>query len=150
MDLNRLARWMDERGLGAGPICSPILLTGGTQNILLKFTRSNREYVLRRPPRHLRANSNETMRREARILSALAGTDVPHPALIACHPDGDVLGAAFLLMAAVDGFNATVGLPPLHAATPQLRYAMGLALIDGLAALARVYFLLVGLSDTGR
>jgi aminoglycoside phosphotransferase (APT) family kinase protein len=150
VDLNRLARWMDERGLGAGPICSPILLTGGTQNILLKFTRSNREYVLRRPPRHLRANSNETMRREARILSALAGTDVPHPALIASHPDDDILGAAFFLMAAVDGFNATVALPPLHAAKPELRYAMGLALVDGLAALTRVDFRLVGLSDTGR
>jgi aminoglycoside phosphotransferase (APT) family kinase protein len=150
VDLARLTRWMDERCLGSGPIGSPTLLAGGTQNILLKFIRADREYVLRRPPRHLRANSNETMRREARILGALAGTDVPHPQLIAVHPHDDVLGAAFFLMAAVTGFNATVGLPPLHAATPELRYAMGLSLIDGLAALERVDFRAVGLSDTGR
>lgn len=150
IDLGRLTRWMDDRRLGSGPITSPILLTGGTQNILLKFGRADQEYVLRRPPRHPRVNSNETMRREAKILGALAGTDVPHPTLIAFHPDNDVLGAAFFIMAAVEGFNATVGLPPLHAGKPELRYAMGLALVDGLAALERVDFRAVGLTDTGK
>ena len=92
--LQVLIRWMDERGLGTGPIEDPHLLTGGTQNILLRFERAGRGYVLRRPPKHLRANSNETMRREARVLAALAGTDVRHPALIAACPDEAVLGGA--------------------------------------------------------
>src|SRR4051812_33151981 len=73
--LPALAAWMDEKGLGEGPIAHARQLAGGTQNILLRFTRAGREYVLRRPPKHLRANSNETMRREARVLAALRGTD---------------------------------------------------------------------------
>src|SRR5215469_14111531 len=91
--LGALGAWMDAKGLPTGPIEAPRLLTGGTQNILLRFGRGGREYVLRRPPKHLRANSNETMRREARVLAALAGTDVRHPALIAASPEEDVLGA---------------------------------------------------------
>ena len=56
--LDRLAAWMDAQGLGQGPIQAPRLLGGGTQNILLRFERAGRPYVLRRPPKHLRANSN--------------------------------------------------------------------------------------------
>ena len=41
-------------------------------------------------------NGNETVRREAKILAALATTDVPHPKLIAACPSEDILGAAFL------------------------------------------------------
>src|SRR4051794_2224373 len=102
---------MDRNGLGAGPIVDARIITGGTQNILLRFSRSDREYVFRRPPPHKRSNSDETMRREARILAALRGTDVVHPALIAAEPDESVLGAAFYLMEAVNGFNASLGLP---------------------------------------
>ena len=127
VDLDILTRWMDEQGLGSGPITDDALLAGGTQNILLKFTRAGRGYVLRRPPPHLRANSNETMRREARVLAALAGSDVPHPGLIAACPDETVLGAAFHLMEPIEGFNPTTGLPPLHAGSETIRHRMGLA-----------------------
>ena len=58
-------------------------------------------------------NGNETMRREARILAALAGTAAPHPALIAACPSEAVLGSAFYLMEPIDGFNATVAMPAL-------------------------------------
>ena len=138
VDLERLASWMDTHRLGEGDIFSPVLLTGGTQNVLLKFHRGDRDYVLRRPPLHPRGDGNETMRREARILAALARTDVPHPALIAAASDEQVLGAAFLLMEPVHGFNATIELPALHAGDPAMRHDMGLALVDGIKALARV------------
>ncbi len=60
--LDALSAWMDGEGLGDGPIKHPVLMAGGTQNILLRFERAGRTFVLRRPPKHLRANSNETMR----------------------------------------------------------------------------------------
>src|SRR3989338_5469016 len=116
---------MDGQGLGSGPLEDAVLLAGGTQNILLKFSRSGRSYVLRRPPPHLRANSNETMRREARVLAALAGSDVPPPGPIAACPDETVLGAAFYLMEPIEGFNQTTGLPPLHAGSAAIRHRMG-------------------------
>jgi len=150
VDLERVASWMDERGLGSGPITDVELIAGGTQNVLLRFRRGDREFVLRRPPQHKRANSDETMRREARVLAALAGTDVPHPALIAAEPGLDVIGAAFYLMEPVDGFNATLGLPEPHASDVAMQRDMGLSMADAIAALARIDVKARGLWDLGK
>lgn len=150
VDLDALARWMDGRGLGAGPIGDVERLGGGTQNVLLRFTRAGRAYVLRRPPEHKRKNSDETMRREARVLAALAGSAVPHPALIAAESTIDVLGAAFYLMEPVEGFHAPSGLPEPHRSDPALRHGMGLAMVDGIVALGAVDHEAVGLADFGR
>jgi len=150
VDLERVAAWMDERGLGAGPITDVELIAGGTQNVLLRFWRGDRQFVLRRPPPHKRANSDETMRREARVLGALAGTDVPHPGLIAAEPGLDVIGAAFYLMEPVDGFNATLGLPEPHASDVAMQREMGLSMADAIGALARVDLAAAGLSDLGK
>lgn len=150
VDLAALEAWMDGQGLGSGPLEDVERLTGGTQNILLRFGRAGRGYILRRPPPVLRGNSNETMRREARVLAALAGTDVPHPGLIAACPDEDVIGAAFYLMEPIDGFNATQGLPALHAGDAAIRHRMGLAMVDAIAALSQVDYRAVGLEGFGK
>ena len=120
-DPERLLGWMDSQGLGEGPLENVQTLTGGTQNLLLKFERAGRGYVLRRPPLHPRMDGNATMQREMRALGALAGTDVPHPGLIAGCQDASVIGCMFYLMEPIDGFNATVGMPPLHAGNPAVR-----------------------------
>ena len=150
VSIDSLIAWMDGQGLGIGPIVDVRVLAGGTQNVLLRFTRAGCDYVLRRPPLHPRANSNETMRREARVLRALAATDVPHPALIAVCGDETVLGAAFYLMAPVEGFNPVGQLPEPHAGSRAMRHAMGLALVDGIAALGRVDYRAVGLEGFGK
>lgn len=149
-DLASLGAWMAQQGLGEGPLLDVRTLAGGTQNILLRFSLGGREFVFRRPPEHPRANSNETMRREARVLAALAGTDVPHPRLIAACDDESVLGVAFYLMEPVDGFNPVGQLPEPHASSPEIQYAMGMALIDGIAALGRVDYRAVGLEGFGK
>ncbi|CAN7772311.1 phosphotransferase family protein [Variovorax sp. LjRoot84] len=150
VDVQRLAQWMDAQGLGEGAIVAPTVLAGGTQNLLLRFSRSGDDYVLRRPPLHPRADGNATMRREIRVLGALADSEVPHPRLIAGCTDTEVLGAAFYLMEPVEGFNACAGMPVLHARDPALRHAMGLAIADGAAALGRLVPSTIGLSDLGR
>ena len=151
VDLDVVARWMDSQDLPPGPIERPELLPGGTQNVLLRFGRGGVGYVLRRGPIHLRPRSNDAIRREMQVLAALAGTDVPHPRLIASCPDETVLeGAAFYLMEPVDGFNPTVGLPPLHARDADVRHAMGLSAVDAIAALGAVDHIRVGLGDVGR
>lgn len=150
VDLDALRHWMDTQSLGTGDITDAAVLEGGTQNILVKFTRDGRAYVLRRPPLHKRKNSDETMRREAKVLAAIADTDVPHPRFIAGEADTEVLGASFYLMEPIDGFNAAGGLPEPHASDPALMRAMGEALVDGAAALARVDHQAVGLGDFGK
>ncbi len=92
VDLDAVVRWMDRAQLGSGPLRDIELLAGGTQNILVRFERSGERFVLRRPPLHLRSASNDVLRREARLLSALNDTPVAAPRLRLADPDGEVLG----------------------------------------------------------
>ncbi len=150
VDLGALAGWMDARGLESGPLLDVAPIAGGTQNVLLRFTRGSRDFVFRRPPPHKRKNSDEAMRREARILAALAGTDVPHPALIAACNETETLGATFYLMEPVDGFNATLELPEPHASDLAMQHAMGFGMADGLLALAAINPEARGIADLGK
>jgi aminoglycoside phosphotransferase (APT) family kinase protein len=149
-DLARLCEWMDLEGLPAGTIEDLRPLPGGTQNIMLSFSRGGLRCVLRRPPRNKRAHSDRTMLREARILEGLAGTAVPHARLIACCQDPQVLGAVFYLMEPIEGFNATNGLPPRYRDDEQLRHRMGFGMIEALVTLGEVDYRRQGLADLGQ
>ena len=150
VDLNALTDWMDTQQLGNGAITNTNLLTGGTQNILMQFDRAGRSYVLRRPPIHVRKYSNKTMQREATVLSALTGSDVPHPGFIASCDDTEVLGASFYLMEPVRGFNMLNGLPDLHKSSESIQHRMGLSHMEALTALGEVDYKAVGLEDFGK
>jgi len=150
IDQIQLERWMDANGIGKGPITGLTQLAGGTQNIIAKFERSGEAFVLRRPSVTPRAKANEVMAREARVLAALAGTNVPHPRFIAVCHDPDVLGATFYLMEAVDGFNAVTGLPDLHRSSQQIRREMGFAMMDAAAELGSLDHEALGLGDFGK
>jgi aminoglycoside phosphotransferase (APT) family kinase protein len=151
LDLSAVAAWMSGEGLGAGPIEDVRVIVGGTQNVMLRFSRAGRDYVLRRGPQHLRPVSNSVILRETRVLRALAGTDVPHPALIAVCEDVSILGdAVFYLMEPVEGFNAGSEMPEPHASTAAVRHEMGLSMADAVARLGAVDHVSVGLADFGK
>lgn len=151
VDFARLADWMDEQRLGEGPIEEVEALIGGTQNVMLRFRRGGRAYVLRRGPRHLRPRSNDVMRREGSVLAALGKTAVPHPRFIAgCFDETVMNGAVFYLMEPVDGFNPTTGLPGRYATDASWRHAMGLDAAAALATLGAVDFVASGLADLGK
>jgi len=149
VDMAAVGRWMDAAGLGAGPLADVELMAGGTQNVLVRFRRGDREYVLRRPPPHKRPNSDETMRREARVLAGLAGSDVPHPRLVAACDDLGVIGAVFYLMEPVDGVTPTVTRPAFLDNGANQR-AMAMAVVDALAAIGRIDIVATGLAGLGR
>ena len=150
VDLDRVLVWMDDCGLGHGPFTAVNQLVGGTQNILVQLTRAESTVVLRRGPLHLRPASNDVLRREARLLGALNNTDVKAPRLLAADLDGEVLGVVSYLMTAIDGLNAAGGLPSAWPDTDGVRHRMGLSAIEGLAALANVDHVALGLSDYGK
>jgi aminoglycoside phosphotransferase (APT) family kinase protein len=147
-----LARWMDARRLpGTGaPIEDVTRLSGGAANVIFRLRRGAHAFVLRRPPRHPRPNSMETMLREARVLGALRDTGVPHPRLVAACADPDVIGATFYLMEPVDGFTPMGALPEPFASDPSARRAMGFELVDAIAKLAQVDYRAVGLEGFGK
>lgn len=150
VDLTVVRDWMDAQGLGAGDLTAASPIGGGTQNIMIGFERSGVRYVLRRGPKHLRPQSNRVIAREMTLLGALSGNPVPHPTFVAGTEDTEILGAAFYLMHAVEGYNAAEGLTPAHAANPATRHRMGVAMVDALTALGRVDPAEIGLADFGR
>ncbi len=157
-DFDGLLRWDDlqqwivaESAIpGRGPVTSVRRLTGGSQNNVFWCARDGGEFVLRRPPKHLRANSDETMRREARVLAALGGSAVPHPTLYAVCDDTAVIGTCFYVMAAIDGYSPLIGAQGRYATDPAWQRAVALDLVDAAAALGAVDIHTVGLGDFGK
>jgi len=150
VDLDALAKWMDEQKLAKGEITEVEQLMGGTQNVLVKFSRGGQTFVLRRPPAHPRKYSNDTMRREARVLAAIADSNVPHPKLIASCSEEDVLGVSFYLMEAVNGYNVAHGLNEYHSENESARARMGLAMVEAISELANLDYEKLGLGDFGK
>lgn len=149
VDWTVLESWLKDKGIAAGAIEDVAPIGGGTQNLMFSFVCDGKRFVLRRGPVHLRSTTNEAMRREAKVLAALADTPVPKPRLVAAETDETVLGAVFYLMEPVEGFNASVGLPELHGADEDIRRQMGFKVVDALAALGSVEPSEVGLDDFG-
>lgn len=151
IDLAGIERWLTDNGvLQSAGLESLQQLAGGTQNIVLRFSNSGRDFVLRHPPVKPRANSNTLLEREVRVLGALAGTGVPHPEVVGACLDPSVVGGVFYVMEAVDGFNPTLTMPTQAASTPAIRHRMGLEMIDGLVALAEIDPAARGLADFGK
>jgi aminoglycoside phosphotransferase (APT) family kinase protein len=152
IDLEVVDRWMTAQGVPGLGMSDVEVLTGGTQNVLVRFTRGDKTYVLRRPPRHLRPKSNQSLGREVRFLRALQDTAVPTPALIAACEDATVLadGASFYVMENIDGVNPTFTLSPVQAAQTTVRHEMCLNTARVLATLGDVDYRGLGLADLGR
>lgn len=148
VDLAAVAGWAAGQGLADGPLEDVRRIGGGTQNIVLRMRWAGRDLVLRRPPQHPRAGSNAALRREMLVLAALAGTDVPHPALVAGCADESVLGGVvFYLMEAVDGINP--GEEP-HPGDDAARHGAALDVAAALARLGAVDHVALGLGHVGR
>lgn len=145
-----LEHWMRDRGIELFDGPREIqLLRGGTQNVLISFMLGDRRIILRRPSAFPTDQSNRAMLREAQILGALEGTEVPHPTLIAACSDREVIGANFYLMDHVPGVNVTTDLS-VDFQSSSSQHGLGLALVDGILTLSNVDPARVGLSDFGR
>jgi aminoglycoside phosphotransferase (APT) family kinase protein len=76
---------------------------GGQSNPTYRLTTPSARFVLRRkPPGDILKGAHDVLR-EARVLAALAPTDVPVPRVLAICADEAVLGSAFFVMEMVDG-----------------------------------------------
>jgi aminoglycoside phosphotransferase (APT) family kinase protein len=151
LNWDTLQPWFEAQDLpGSGPITAAEALPGGSQNSVFLLRRGAESFVLRRPPKHPRANSDATMLREARLLRALANTSVPHPACLAVCADTAVTGVCFYLMTPLEGFTAKGALPGNYAREPVWRRSMGEQLVRAAAALSQVDYLALGLGDFGK
>jgi len=150
-DVEALDEWIGGRLPGHG---SPLQATRmgegtGEANALYWLRRSGHVWVLRRPPAVLNAPGASDMHREWRILTALDGSAVPHPAPLLLGPQDGPLGTPFLIMARVDGFTPVGRLPAPYDTAPGRR-DLGFALVDALAELAALPWRARGLDGLGR
>jgi aminoglycoside phosphotransferase (APT) family kinase protein len=132
-----LQRWVRAQGIGS-TVSDVVPLTGGSQNIVVRLRVDGRRMVLRRPPKHPRPTSDDTMLREIGVLRTLAGTPVPHPGFIAGCDDRGVLGVVFYLMEEVDGFNPGNEMAEAYVRDAAMRHRVGLSYAGSLARLGNV------------
>jgi aminoglycoside phosphotransferase (APT) family kinase protein len=130
------------------------LIHGGTSNVIVSLNRGGDTMILRRPPAVPPPNSEKSVLREARVLSALNGTPVPHPHCFGSCEDPAVIGAPFYVMELVPGWAAELSERHIYHRAPFDRapyeYGIAYAMVDGLVALANVDYLAVGLNGFGR
>ena len=155
-----LTAWLDAHvpQLGDGPLKTE-LLSGGTSNVVLTLQRSGGDrggpsMVLRRPPAVPPPGAEKGVLREARVLTALKGSDVPHPACHGSCDDPSVIGAPFYVMEKVNGWAPNLRDESIHNEPPfdRMPYTYGIpfAIVDGLVALANLDYRAVGLGDYGK
>jgi aminoglycoside phosphotransferase (APT) family kinase protein len=152
VDTERLDAWIGDRLGGSGePLTAERLGTAtGIANALYLVRRSGHAWVLRMSPEVKNDPSASDTLREWRILTALDGTPVPHPAPRLLCEDVSVLGAPFMLMDLVDGFTPGFELPAPFAEDPSLRFELGMAYVDGCAVLSQVDWRSRGLVGLGK
>ena len=102
--LEPVARFLDESGIGSGPITARRIGEGGGSNFSYLLERDGARLVLRRPPRPPLPPSAHDMVREARLQLALAPHGIRLPKIRAVCEDESVLGVPFYVMDFIDGY----------------------------------------------
>jgi aminoglycoside phosphotransferase (APT) family kinase protein len=146
--LDALGAFLAERGL-CDPTVTAAAIGDGHSNLTFLVSDSNSRVVVRRPPPPPLPPGAHDVLREARLLTALAETDVPTPRVLATAPAGELLDVPVFVMEFVDGTVITESTPAPRDDV-QLRRRIGESLIDTLAALHTVAWREVGLVDFGK
>ncbi|HEX5066367.1 MAG TPA: phosphotransferase family protein [Myxococcota bacterium] len=147
---DRVTRFLLERVPGATPPVEFALISGGRSNLTYRVRAGARTYALRRPPLgHVIATAHD-MKREFRVLAALADTAVPVPRPLALCEDASVNDAPFYVMEFRDGVVLQDRVPEGFLRGPHDGRRISQALVDTLATLHAVDYRAVGLADFGR
>jgi len=150
-----LTEWLDANipDLGSAPL-ERTLLHGGTSNVVFTLNRGGKDMVLRRPPAVPPPGAEKGVLREARVLTALNQTEVPHPVCYGSCEDPDVIGMPFYVMEKVDGWAPNLRGEKIYNEPPfdkmPYEYGIAFAIVGGLTLLANVDYKAVGLDDFGK
>lgn len=146
--LDRVCAFLDEQGLGSGPLAWQ-RIGDGQSNITYLMQRGDRRFVLRRGPRPPLPRSTHDMMREARVQQGLAVVGAPVPKILAVCEDDSVLGVPFYVMEYLEG-EIVLDRAPDSLDSPAERRALSEALVDALVDLHGVDLERAGLANFGR
>lgn len=148
LDLERLGRYLAAHVSTFHGLRGAYRFVGGNSNPIWRIEADSGRYILRTQPAGQLLKSAHALDREYRVISALAGSEVPVAATHVLCSDLEVIGVQFYLMDFVDGcVHRDVQLPELPVAERATIYASA---IDMLATIHRVDLNALGLSDFGR
>ncbi len=142
-----LEAFLDERGLGAGPL-EAVPVGEGHSNVTYRITRGDLEVILRRPPRGPLPPSAHDVLREARVMRALEGS-ARVPRILAVSDDDSIIGAPFYVMEKVEGHVITSEIPRALD-TPAQRRRLSEELVDALVEIHAADWQGAGLEGFGR
>jgi len=147
-DTVRLAAWMRAHVEGFSGDLRVAKFKGGQSNPTFMLTSADHKYVLRRKPPGKLLPSAHAVDREYRVISALAGSEVPVPRTWALCEDDSVIGTMFFIMDCVDG--RILWDPSLPGMCPVERGAIFDEMNRVIAALHSVDYSVVGLTGYGK
>ena len=129
--LENVEAFLDEHGLGSGPVRASRIGQGGGSNFSFLLERDDGRFVLRRPPRPPLPPSAHDMVREARLQLALAPHGIRLPVIRAVCEDESVIGVPFYVMDYLEGHVVTDELPA-GLESEEARRRLGLDMVDAL------------------
>lgn len=152
LDVAALTAWLRTTHPDlAGADLGASVIAGGRSNLTYAIDGGRTPLVLRRPPLGHVLSSAHDMRREHRVISALAASAVPVPTAVDVVDDtgGEITGTVFFVMQRSPG--RVLARPHDNAAfTAAGRRALSIELVRHLADLHAVDPAAVGLGDFGR
>ena len=143
-----LEAFLDEHGIGTGRLEAE-RIGEGHSNLTFLIRRGPARVVLRRPPRPPLPPSAHDVLREARLLSALGGTPVRVPPVLAVGDDESILGVPFYVMEEMHGTVITSRLPEALD-NPGERRRICAELVDRLVEVHAVDWRACGLEGYGK
>ncbi len=151
IDADAVTSWLRERRPEVAPPLRFEVIPGGRSNLTYTVEDAEgRRFVLRRPPLHSVLESAHDVVREARLMDALAGSDVPVPVVVGAERAPDVNGAPFFVMEHVDGIVVRDAATAQEVLPEPRRDGTSRALVDTLVALHATDLAAVGLEDLAR
>ena len=147
LDVAALAAWMRDRGVEVTGDLTATRVGRGQSNLTYRLQDADKNaWIARRPPLgELLASAHDVVR-EARILAALQGTEVPVPRLAGVCEDPAVADVPVVVMEHVDGVVVD-RMDVAESLDPAVRRELGLNLARTLAHIHAVDVDEVGLGD---
>jgi aminoglycoside phosphotransferase (APT) family kinase protein len=147
IDPDAVTRWFGRLEVGfTRPLRFERIGLGQSNLTYLVRDADGRSWVLRRPPLGQLLASAHDVGREARIMAALAPTDVPVPEILGVAQDPEISDVPLVLMEFIDG-QVVDTMEIAESLAPQRRRQIGVSLPTTLARIHAVDIDGVGLSD---
>lgn len=149
MLLDSLGPWLRQKGVDVPEPVRAARVGAGQSNETFLLSGARSDLILRRPPAGSHGATAHDVLREARILTALAGTGVPVPAVVALEEAPSLLGVPFYVMECVPG-TVLAGETEASGLSPEEKERLSEDVVDMLARLHLLDVDGLGLSWLGR